>query len=328
MKFNLTLLAAALAVAACAPRAGKTTQVVGQFTENAPETVRIVLGETVDTTVAVTDGRFQVAIPKDLTDFAYVETDFTPISFISDGSKITLDPVAGTAVSSNKKGAQAHYAAYNEWMEKFMADYRAKIAEFGEDEEAAEKYFTGIIDEFNAYQKETAQANLDNIVGLMAISQITEDDPADQLALLNSLSDEMKAHPQAAHMLASFETLAKTGEGQPFVDFTVVQEPAAPEASTVKFSDYVGNGKFVLVDFWASWCGPCRMIAPIVEALAEETEGVTFAKVNVDEEGEVAMGLGIQAIPTLYLFRDGKAVDKAVGVQSKEALKAMIARNR
>ena len=116
MKFNLTLLAAALAVAACAPKAGKTTQVVGQFTENAPETVRIVLGETVDTTVAVTDGRFQVALPKDLTDFAYVETDFTPISFISDGSKITLDPVAGTAVSSNKKGAQAHYAAYNEWM--------------------------------------------------------------------------------------------------------------------------------------------------------------------------------------------------------------------
>ena len=95
----------------------------------------------------------------------------------------------------------------------------------------------------------------------------------------------------------------------------------------MKFEN-LSKDHLTLVDFWASWCGPCRMIAPIVEALAEETEGVTFAKVNVDEEPDVAMGLGIQAIPTLYLFRDGKAVDKAVGVQTKDALKAMIDRNR
>ena len=350
MKFNLTLLAAALAVAACAPKAGKTTQIVGQFTENAPETVRIVLGETVDTTVTVTDGRFQVAIPKDLTDFAYLETDFTPISFISDGSKITVDPMAGTAVSSNKKGAQAHYAAYNAWMEKFMADYRAKIAEFGEDEEAAEKYFNGIIDEFNAYQKETAQANLDNIVGLMAISQITEDDPAGQLDLLNSLSDEMKAHPQAAHMLASFETLAKTGEGQPFVDFTVVEEPAAPEASTVKFSDYVGNGKYVLVDFWASWCGPCNEEMPNLKNVYERFKGDRFELVGIavsdkraDTEAAVAQLelpwpiiydaqsipseiYGVNAIPHIILFGpDGKIVARDLrGGQIGELLSSLL----
>ena len=67
---------------------------------------------------------------------------------------------------------------------------------------------------------------------------------------------------------------------------------------------------------------------PVVEELAGETEGVTFAKVNVDENGDVAMGLGIQAIPTLILFKDGQAVDQVVGVQSKQALKAMIDRNR
>ena len=204
MKFNLTLLAAAaLLAAACAPKAGKTTKVVGQFAENAPETVRIVLGESVDTTVTVTDGRFEVVIPTDLCDVAYVETDYMPVSFIADGSKITVDPMAGTAVSSNKKGAQAHYAAYNAWMEQFMADYRAKMAEFGEDEEAAQKYFDEVVEKFNAYQKETAKANLDNIVGLMAISEIMDDDTEELKALLDGLSDEMKARPEVARMIAS-----------------------------------------------------------------------------------------------------------------------------
>ena len=95
----------------------------------------------------------------------------------------------------------------------------------------------------------------------------------------------------------------------------------------MRFENLSGQ-HMALVDFWAAWCGPCKMIAPVVEALAAETEGVTFAKVNVDEHPEVAMGLGIQAIPTLFLFKDGKAVDKAVGLQTKEALKAMIDRNR
>ena len=90
----------------------------------------------------------------------------------------------------------------------------------------------------------------------------------------------------------------------------------------------LSKNHLALVDFWAAWCGPCRMIAPIVEELADETEGVTFAKVNVDEHPDVAIGLGIQSIPTLYLFKDGKAVDKVVGVQTKQALKAMIDRNR
>ena len=95
----------------------------------------------------------------------------------------------------------------------------------------------------------------------------------------------------------------------------------------MKFENLSKN-HLTLVDFWATWCGPCRMIAPVVEELAGETEGVTFAKVNVDENGDVAMGLGIQAIPTLILFKDGQAVDQVVGVQSKQALKAMIDRNR
>ena len=93
-------------------------------------------------------------------------------------------------------------------------------------------------------------------------------------------------------------------------------------------TEKLAENHLTLVDFWATWCGPCRMIAPIVEELACETQDVAFGKVNVDEESEAAVALGIQAIPTLILFKDGQPVDKAVGVQSKEALKAMIDRNR
>ena len=93
-------------------------------------------------------------------------------------------------------------------------------------------------------------------------------------------------------------------------------------------SENLSKNHLTFVDFWATWCGPCRMVAPIVEELAAETEGVVFAKVDIDENADLAIGLGIQAVPTLMLFKDGVQVDKAVGVQPKQALAAMIERNR
>ena len=84
----------------------------------------------------------------------------------------------------------------------------------------------------------------------------------------------------------------------------------------------------VVVDFWAEWCGPCRMMGPIVEELAAETEGVVFAKVNVDENPDPIRELGIASIPTLVLYKDGWPVDRVIGLQSKEALRTWIDRNR
>ncbi len=85
------------------------------------------------------------------------------------------------------------------------------------------------------------------------------------------------------------------------------------------FKEEVMNGTAV-VDFWASWCGPCRMLAPVIEELAEERPDVKFFKVNVDEESDLAAAFGISSIPTVIRFDDGKIVARHLGYVGKDDL--------
>lgn len=84
------------------------------------------------------------------------------------------------------------------------------------------------------------------------------------------------------------------------------------------------SDKVVLLDFWATWCGPCQMIAPILEEVAEECPDATIGKIDVDEEQELAMSFGIESIPTLIVIKNGKAVAKAVGLRAKNQIIEMI----
>ncbi|TCZ75830.1 thioredoxin [Paenibacillus albiflavus] len=102
---------------------------------------------------------------------------------------------------------------------------------------------------------------------------------------------------------------------------------AIVNVSDQSFQADVENGGVVLVDFWAPWCGPCKMIAPVLDELSQEVTA-TIAKVNVDDNPESAARFGVMSIPTLILFKDGQPVDKVVGVQSKDALKSLLARHQ
>lgn len=85
-------------------------------------------------------------------------------------------------------------------------------------------------------------------------------------------------------------------------------------------NEVLKSDKNVLVDFWASWCGPCKMLAPTIEAIAEENHSFKVGKVNVDDEPDLAEAFGISSIPTLILFKDGKAADIMVGLRSKDEI--------
>jgi len=90
------------------------------------------------------------------------------------------------------------------------------------------------------------------------------------------------------------------------------------------YEEVVNSGKTVLLDFWAPWCGPCRMVGPILDEIAEENPDLVVAKINVDEEAELAQAFRVMSIPMLVVMKDGKVVNQSVGLKPKAQILAMV----
>jgi len=94
------------------------------------------------------------------------------------------------------------------------------------------------------------------------------------------------------------------------------------------FEKTLHEGKLMMVDFWAEWCGPCQMLGPVIENLAERYEGKAIVgKVNTDEEPELAIGYGVSGIPTVIFFKDGEEIDRKVGVMPPDAFVQVLEHN-
>ncbi len=324
MKHNAILLLAALTLlAACKP--GETT-IKGSYpsADNAPETVDIMVGNNPDIFVDVVNGQFEAKIPTDVAVLSYIISENQPLMFIADGSTLTVDFVEKTVSSSDKNGVNSRLNAHNEWEQQFMKDFRAKMEGLSEEEQ--EECSKEAMETYNTYLRQLVKDNPDNVLGVMGIDYLETEDPKEKLDLLNSLSANMREQPTVAALIESLESGLATVEGEMFKDFTVVQDPDNAEESTVKLSDYVGKGKFIILDFWASWCEPCKEEAPYLRAVYEKYKGDRFDMVSVaindipmdtavtakelgitwnqivNAREEVAMLYGIQYIPHIILF--------------------------
>jgi len=96
------------------------------------------------------------------------------------------------------------------------------------------------------------------------------------------------------------------------------------KANKENFESIKNSDKPVLLDFYADWCGPCRMVSPIVDEIAEERDDVVVAKINVDEENELASEFGVFSIPTLVVLKNGKVANQATGARPKDAILALL----
>ena len=207
LKKMMLAAAAVMMLAAC--NGSKQTHLSAQFGDDAPDRVRVTVGDKIDTTVYTRNGKFSVDVPVDVTVLSRVRAGMSVYSFISDGSDITLNPEDGKAYSAKKNGVHTRFVEFNRWKEAFLTDYRQKLDEIGDDQAAADAYFNEMKGKYEGHLKSTVKANKDNFLGLLALSQYQSDDPKEVLSLVKSLSSEMQKLPDVAQMKKDYEDMLK-----------------------------------------------------------------------------------------------------------------------
>jgi len=224
---------------------------------------------------------------------------------------------------------------YNQATSELMSSYEEAVAAIQDNAELSElqkadAYMEAeedVIAKLSDYCLSTMKKHPKDSVALMALNDIYYlADPEALEDAIDALSDEFKASEFVQGISSSLKAKKATTVGSMFTDFTIVQDEEDPEGSTVRFSDYIGKGKYMLVDFWASWCGPCKAELPNIRSVWEKYHGDKFDvlsvavwdKVEDTKAGAIENGIlwnqiinaqqiptdlyGIEGIPQIMLF--------------------------
>ena len=289
----ILMLAAASMLLACNSNPSEKTVLVGQYDNKVPDQVHIVAGA-IDTLVRTDPAThsFKIELPTDVLGFASIDSEDHSARVILDGTPLNIhfDDEGEAVVTSSKpkKSVQAAYTAFNDWMQDFMTQFRSdneavsNNANLTSEEKEAkqEEIYEAAAAKVNTHCREILANNKDNILALMALSNIDAEDN-ELLEIIDGLGENVRAMDQVKEMKKGIEVRMETAEGKMFKDFTIVQDPENAEATTVKFSDFIGKGKYMIVDFWASWCGPCRGEMPNLKAVYDEFHGDKFDMLSV-----------------------------------------------
>ena len=189
-----------------------------------------------------------------------------------------LFALAAVAVVACGQTAEEKVKAFEETHEAMMQEFQTMMDSLSTDQEKAQAYYEEFVEKYIDFNLEAAKKNVDNQVAVMALGNLMgmiDDAQVDEI--ISKMSPEMLQDEKVAYMKAGLDARKATAEGKPFVDFTVEHvygydrsvDPQ-PLKKEVKFSDYVGKGTYVLVDFWSPWCGPCRREIPNIQKVYEQ----------------------------------------------------------
>ena len=355
-------------MASCGGKVSDVTKITGTVVPEGITEVNVVVGELVDTLVPVVDGKFAIDVPADVTAMATVSAANYGTSFISDGTPLTVVLDEETKVTSAypEISVNEKLVAFNEASKAYVEKYRTTQQEIKdaedktdqEKEQALNEFYESFFAEYNEYNKKTYTENTDNFVALYALqSLIGEFEDPELDSLLNLLAPALQEHKFVQGMQQAIKARINTAEGKPFIDFTVNSVvgmtrsvPPQPKYAEVKFSDYVGKGKYILVDFWAPWCGPCKREIPNLKAVYDKYAGKNFdilsiavwerqpVQVTIDTAAELGMNwshinnagsvpteiYGVEGIPHLMLIGPDGTILKR-GFHGAEGINAAVA---
>ena len=197
--------------------------------------------------------------------------------------------LAAVAVMACGQTVEEKIKAFEETHEAMMTEYKTMMDSLSTDREAAEAFYEEFVGKYIDFNLEAAKKNTDNEVAVQALLNLrglVED--AQVSEIIAGLSEEMLQNEKVVMLKEGLDARIATAEGQMFSDFTVNSVvgqtrsiPAEPIYAEVKLSDYVGKGKYILLDFWSPWCGPCRREMPNIKAVYEKFGGENFDVVSI-----------------------------------------------